>query len=191
MSFVRLSSDFSASVIACKIEQRFGLAGFARLVKLLELFGASSERSAGRLSLPLSDALDALRCGRAELELMLSYLSAADFLAFELDVSHSAVLVVVLSQPAPFLGTSADPALLARPCDWATWGRTELSWPPDQVTEPYSQQLFRRWVATNVTTCEAVAAANAQLDTGGDINPPALHAAIARHRAERLARAKS
>lgn len=190
MSWARLPADFSAWTLSRKVKQRFGLQGFARLVCLVELLAGSPERDAGRVSLPLADWRDALECGDADLFGFLNYLSAADFLGAVDQSAAGGPLVVVISNPSPFLPGSADPALFRKPCEWATWCEVELGFPPAVLVDPYTQQLFRRWVAVNVTTEEMTEAAQQAIATEQSLSPAALNGALAKLRADRLERAK-
>lgn len=120
MSFARLPADFSAWPLVLKVQQRFGLSGFARLVKLLELLAAAPLRAAGQIELALSDWRDALEAPDAELFGFLNYLEAAGFLDQVAPV-EGGPLAVVIRTPSPFLPGSADPSLFRKPCEWATW----------------------------------------------------------------------
>lgn len=52
MSSLNLPANFSALPIVLKVEQRFGVAGFARLIKLLGLLPSSPDHALGIIELP-------------------------------------------------------------------------------------------------------------------------------------------
>lgn len=190
MRWLKLPAGLSASVIARKVEQRFGLPGFARLIKILELLAASPARAAGQIELPPSDWLEALGMGPAELDEFLAYLAAADWLTLEQGAERGAPLRVTLLQVAALLPGPTEIGLPTEPHQWQAWCIAELGMPHASTQDPYVQQLFRRWCASNVTLAEAEAAALAAAKVRQSLHPQDLHGELQRIRAARLERAK-
>lgn len=190
MQWLRLPADLSAQVIARKVEQRFGLQGFARLVKVLELLAASPYRDACVIELPASDWLDALAIGRADFDEFLTYLAKADWLTVEQADEPGAPLRVTLLQVGDLLPGAGELKLFTKACQWQAWCVAELGMPKDATTDPYVQQLFRRWCASNVTVTEADEAVAAAIAKQASLHPSALHAELQAIRAARLEKAK-
>jgi hypothetical protein len=189
MTWAKLAGDFSAQPVARKVEQRFGLAGFARVVKILELLACSPDAVAGIVAMPASDWLDAMQCGRHELDEFLRFLQAAGWLSAE-QAEPGVPLVVTVTNAAAFLPDAADPQLFTRSEQWRDWCSVELTFPAWLLDEPATARLFRIWCAVNVTTAEMQAAVNAAIDAKASLSPTALHEQINIIRRARLARAK-
>jgi len=114
----------------------------------------------------------------------------AGFLATDYGDEHGAPLVVTLCDPAAFAAPRAAVELPATAAAWATWCGTELSLSPAILRDPYTQQLFRRWCATNVTTAEMTSAAQDAIKTENHLSPSGLHFALAAQRQARLTAAR-
>jgi hypothetical protein len=187
MPALNLPPHFSALPIVLKVEQRFGPAGFARLVKLLEQFAASPSRDSGVIELPASDWRDALQAGPLELNLFLDYLAQDGWLSQEQDAEPGAPLRVTLTNFAEF-----QPALeLPRIADqWRRWFEFELSLPPLHGKDPYNQDLFRRWCATNVTIEEMEQAVELARQANTAPSPAALHEFLKTVRNTKIVRAR-
>lgn len=178
-----LPPGFSALPIVLKIEQRFGAAGFARLVKLLELFAASPSRGVGLIELPASDWRDALQVGPLELSVFLSYLTSDGFLLQEQGAEPGSPLRVTISDFSAFL----PPLQLPRVAnEWRLWFAAELGLTEDHGKDPYNQSLFRRWCATNVTIEEMNAAVELAIKDGTGFGPANLHALLMTVRKDKL-----
>lgn len=190
MSWIRLHGGFSASAVVLSVEQRFGLIGYARLVKLLELLAASSQCEAGKLSMPISDWLDALQAPRDELHTLLNHLTKTGWLKYSQDDEPGAPLVVDFLQSDTFVPDDT-PVLLTSADQWAFWCQTELNMPRLLTDDPYNLQLFRRWCASNVTVTEMQQACDAAIGIKADLSPNSLHKHLQNIRATRLAAAKS
>jgi hypothetical protein len=186
-----LAGDLSNQPLTRKVEQRFGLPGFARLVKLLELLAASPCRDAGLIEMPVSDWLEALRCGREEFDTFLAYLTAANWLTVEQDAEAGAPLRVTLLLAESLLPTADSPQLYTKPCQWAAWCVVELGMPPSLSTDPYNQQLYRRWCASNVTTLEMQAAVHNAVKGKNSLSPQVLHEELQLIRRQRLDKARA
>lgn len=191
MSWVRLPADFSAQVTVRKVEQRFGLIGFARLVKLLELLAASPARDLCVIELAPSDWLEALQIGRSDLDAFLLYLSTANWLTYDAGEEPGAPLRVTLLQAGSLLPSAEDPQLYTKACQWAAWCTAELGMPPDLTKNPYTQQLFRRWCASNVTVLEMQGAVQAAIAKQGSLGASALHDELQLIRRQRLEEARA
>lgn len=178
-----LPPDFSALPIVLKVEQRFGAAGFARLIKLLEQFAASPSRASGVIEQAASDWRTALQVGPLELSVFLSYLESAGFLALEQDAEHGSPLRVTLADFAAFL----PPLQLPRVAnEWRQWFAAELRMSEDHGKDPYNQSLFRRWCAANVTIDEMNAAIELAIKDGTGVAPANLHAILMTVRQNKL-----
>lgn len=191
MSWAKLSGAFSAQVAVRKVEQRFGLVGFARMVKLVELLATSSTRAAGSISMRPSDWLDALQIHRPELDEFLAYLQAAGWLTVEQGGEPGAPLTVVLANAALYLPDSSDPQLFTEAAQWADWCAVELAAPAWLINDPHTQQLFRRWCASNVTTREMAEAVQRALSASAQLSPTELHEQLQIVRRQRLQAARA
>lgn len=184
---LNLPSAFSSQPIVLKIEQRFGLSGFARLVKLLEQLAASPSPGSGVIELPASDWRDALQAGPLELNVFLAYLAADGFLALEQDPEPGSPLRVTVAQPANFL----QPLLLPRVANhWYQWLAGHHGLSEQQGKDPYNQSLFRRWCATNVTIDEMNAAIEQANKAGTALEPVGLHTLLMTVRKDKLEMAR-
>lgn len=190
MTWAKLAGDFSAQPVARKVEQRFGLAGFARMVKILELLACSPNAATGIVSMPASDWLDAMQCYRHELDEFLRFLQAAGWLVFAQDEAAGAPLVVTVTNAAALLPTAADPQLFTTAAQWRDWCSVELAFPAWLLDDQSTQRLFRLWCAVNVTTEELLQAVAAAIDTKGDPSPATIHDQLNVLRRARLAKAK-
>ena len=187
MLSLNLPSNFSALPIVHKVEQRFGVAGFARLIKLLELFAASPSRNAGVIALPISDWLDALQVGPQDLGFLLDYLAKAEWVTLEQGEEPGSPLRVTLVNFADFL----PPLELPKVADqWRCWFEIELSMPPLLGKDPYTQDLFRRWCASNVTIEEMELAIELARKASTAPSPPALHDFLKTVRNTKIERAR-
>lgn len=190
MSALSLPSHFSSIILVGRVEKRFGLVGFARLIKLLELLGASDHASGGVVPLPKSDWLDALQASPEELHDFLNFLSKAGWLTYSEGEEPGAPLVIsflkaddFLPEPAPILFAAAD--------QWVFWCETELNMRREVTTDPSSQALFRRWCASNVTVTEMLQACEEAAPGHTILTPSVLHAQLQIVRRARLERAKA
>jgi len=183
MPAINLPIGFSQQPVVLKVEQRFGLAGFARLVKLLELFAASPLRDMGVIELPISDWGDALQSGPLNASVLLDYLSNDGWLSQERGAESGTALRVTLTHFADFLPVLEMPKT---PEQWIGWFRSELNMPDQHGTDPDNQALFRRWCATNVTIEEMNAAIELAVKAGRGFAPACLHSLLMTVRKEKL-----
>ena len=187
MTPLNLPADFSALPIVHKVEQRFGLSGYARLIKLLELFASSPLRHAGVIELPISDWGDALQAGPHDLNTFLVYLTKAAWLTMEQAEELGAPLRVTLIAFAEFLAPLELPKIADQ---WRQWFEAELSMPPLLGKDPYTQDLFRRWCATNVTIAEMEQAIDLARTANMGPSPTALHEFLKTVRNTKIERAR-
>lgn len=183
MLAINLPADFSARPVALKVEQRFGLAGFARLIKLLELFAASPLREVGVIELPVSDWADAFQSGPLNVSVLLDYLSKDGWLSQEQTDEPGAPLRVTLTHFTEFLPALDMPKTAEQ---WCAWFTSELSMPSQHGKDPDNQALFRRWCATNVTIEEMNAAIELAVKAGRGFAPACLHSLLMTVRKEKL-----
>jgi len=172
---------WSELVIAKKVEQRFGLMGLARLLKLVELV-VERLPADGPLSVVVAwgDYLAALHCNHD---------TAREFLAY---CDHARVLDQATEDGRLRLTLVGELASRLRPVDlapqhpvgrllfdtdkqWAEWFKDEWSCPPYLANDPYTRKIFRRWCATNVTVDEMLAAIELAKDAAEAPLPAALH----------------
>jgi len=190
MSWLRLSGSLSAESVVINLERRFGLIGYARLLKMLELLAVSPAREEGVVSMPLSDWLDALQAPHDELFTFLNALRQSSWLSYSHGDDPGSPLVVDFLQADNFLPEST-PILLQSGEQWAFWCETELNMPRHVTGDPYTQQLFRRWCASNVTVTEMHAACEAATKGGVvSLRPDSLHAHLQAIRGDRLKKAR-
>lgn len=182
MSAAFFPVGLSDMVIGRKVEQRFGLLGLARLLKLVELV---VERADGSFTAPSAvvawgDFLSALHCNQEDAGEFLSYCDHARVLDRgnedgRLRLTLVGELVTRLVPPdAPPLAAGAR-QLFESDKQWAEWFKADLNCPPYLVNEPATRQLFRRWCANNVTTDEVEAATERAIKAGEAPRPAILH----------------
>jgi hypothetical protein len=175
----KLDAGFSSRPEVKKVEQRFALAGMARMVKILELLTGSPDPASGVIEMPVSDWEEVMQQGSVLLMPFLSYLQQADWLTVDPDVEVGAPLRVTVSNPQQYLVSDAAlptyPQLFSQPAEWRDWFVTELTSPGYAVDTPETQQLFRRWCATNVTLTEIQAAIELAITARQAPTPAALH----------------
>ena len=180
-------AGFSTRPVVLKVEQRFGLAGFARLIKLLELFAASPLRDKGVIELPVSEWADALQAGPLNASVLLDYLSSDGWLSQARGEEPGAPLRVTLTDFADFLPALDMPKTAEQ---WCAWFTSELSMPDQHGTDPDNQALFRRWCATNVTIDEVEAAVELAIKASEAPTPAALHDHLKTVRNTKIERAR-
>ncbi|WP_106805795.1 hypothetical protein [Pseudomonas sp. S5D5] len=190
MPALNLPSAFSASAVARRIEGRYGLAGFARLIKLLEILASSDTASGGIVPLPRSDWRDALGVSDDELYDFLGALMRSGWLSFSEGDEPGAPLVVVFSQADDYL-PQAEPLLFTSPEQWVFWCETELNMRREVTGDPLTLGLFRRWCASNVTVTEMHQACEEAAPHHSELTPGVLHAQLQAVRRARLDKARA
>lgn len=175
MVAIKLPADFSSNPVVLKVEQKFGLAGMARMIKVLELLAVSSGRSSGVIELLPKQWHEALQLSPVSLGPFITYLSHAGWLKAEQSTDSSVPLRVTVLDFLPFLAIADAPELFADPEQWSAWCSHELGMPPSLATAPESVRLFRRWCATNVTVNEVEAAIELAVKASEAPSLTALH----------------
>ena len=187
---------WSTLVISKKLEQRFGLIGIARLLKLVELL---NERlpATGPLSAVVAwgDFMAALDCDSDTATAFLAYCDHARVLdqATEdgrLRLTLIGELAARLRPPVPDPPPQSSGRLLFdTDKQWAAWFKDDLNCPPYLANDPLTRQLFRRWCATNVTVDEIEAATERALAAGHAPQPTVLHDHLKAIRQSKIERA--
>lgn len=185
MSWARLPVGLSSDPAVLQIERTFGLAGYARLVKLLEQLAAHSDPYAGRLRIQRESLMDLLQAQAGELEAFLQCLCGVELAT----VVTGATVEMQFRQPERFLPEPA-PALPTDPTQWAFWLQTELNMPRQLVDDPHAVALYRRWVASNVTVTEMHEAVTQAVAAKDQLSPTGLHKHVHAVRSARLAKAR-
>lgn len=132
-----------------------------------------------------------MQIGRSDFDAFLAYLAAANWLTVDAGEEPGAPLRVTLLQVGALLPTAVDPQLFNKACQWAAWCVAELGMPPDLTKDPYTQQLFRRWCASNVTVLEMHDAVQAAIAKQSSLSPSALHDELQLIRRQRLEKARA
>ncbi|NKF30436.1 hypothetical protein HER21_28620 [Pseudomonas sp. BGM005] len=190
MPMISLPANFSAQPVVSRVQHRFGLAGYARLVKMLELLGSNDPAGGGVVPLPKSDWVAALQVTAEELHEFLSFLARGGWLSYSEGDEPGAPLVVHFLKADEFL-PYAEPLLFSAPDQWVFWCETELNMRREVTSDPASQALFRRWCASNVTVAEMLQACEEAAPQHDQLTPSVLHAQLQAVRRERLDKAKS
>lgn len=186
MSWVRLPTTFSTGASVASVERAFGLAGYARLVKVLELLAGYDPSAAGVLTMTAAAWCEWLSASPGELRQFLEHLGRSGWLRYS---QEDGVITVDLLKADDFLPGPA-PVLFSDPGQWVFWCETELNMPRHVSGDPYTLQLFRRWCASNVTVTEMLQACELASQGQPDLSPPALHRHLQAVRRLRLEQAK-
>lgn len=176
---------WSDLVITKKLEQRFGLVGLARLLRLVELV---VERVPGDEPLSVvvawGDFLAALHCSHDAATEFLAYCDHARVLDRATEGGRLRLTLVgelasrlrpVLAEPAP---QASGRLLFDTDKQWAAWFKEfkeSLTCPPYLINDPLTRKLFRRWCANNVAVDEIEAATELALKAGEAPTPAVLH----------------
>lgn len=184
------SSNLSDQVLVRKVEQRFGLVGYARLCKVFELVALGN----GVASLSRSDWVDALQCDGVALDGFLAYcVQAGGLSTSQADGANGLLAIRVIERDT--LCPSAVPGIassvLPRVADeWVAWCRTELNLPGWQLNEATTRRMFARWCAVNVTTEEATRAIESA-GRAGEVSAAAIHDHLNLLRRQRIEQARA
>lgn len=191
----KVPGGLSSLVIVRKVEQRFGLLGFARLLKLVELVAdASTVPAPAAAVLPWGDVLQGLGCGQDAAVEFLTYCEHAR--ALDRGAEDVRVRLALLGELAAMLVEAPPPAptspvLFNDEQQWVDWFLAEWNCPPYLAAEPGSRQLYRRWIAANVTVEEAEAAAARVMAAREVPAPTVLHDHLMAVRKEKIERARA
>lgn len=172
----------SSLVISKKLEQRFGLIGLARLLKLVELV---TERlpvdGPPSVVLAWGDFLTEMSCNQEQAVDFLAYCDHARVLDQATEDGRLRLTLVgeLASRLRPVVPTPLPQAsgrqLFDTDKQWATWFKDDLSCPPYLVNDRLTRRLFRRWCANNITVDEIEAATELALKAGEAPQPAVLH----------------
>lgn len=182
MSAAIFPVGLSEMVIGRKVEQRFGLLGIGRLLKLVELVleRADGSRTAPSAVLAWGDFLAALHCNQEDAGEFLSYCDHARVLDRG-DEDGRLRLTLVGELVARFAPADApakvmgERLLFSTDKEWVEWFKSDLNCPPYLLNDSSTRQLFRRWCATNVTVDEVEAATARAIKAGEAPHPAVLH----------------
>lgn len=181
------AARLSESAFVLRVQERFGLLGYARWCKALELAALHSKPAApGVVALSWSDWCAALECDGETLGEFLAFAERGKQISRDGDGRVAflgfAELLPVEPDPEPFLFT--------QPAQVANYLGISLAMPKWLVEDPSNVALFRRWVAANVTREELDEAANAAAPAvaagGGGLQPVDLHEHLMKARKRRL-----
>ena len=183
----------SDMVIGRKVEQRFGLLGLARLLKLVELVveRADGSTTAPSAVLAWGDFLSALHCNQEDAGEFLNYCDHARVLDRGNDDGRLRLTLVgeliarLVPAEAPPL-TAGARQLFDSDKQWAEWFKSDLNCPPYLVNDPLTRQQFRRWCVNNITTDEVEAATERAIRAGEAPSPVILHDHLKALRGEKL-----
>lgn len=191
----RVPSGLSSLVISRKLEQRFGLLGFARMVKLVELVAEMSDpQTPASIVVAWGDFLIALNCNQHDAGEFLTYCEHAR--AVERSTDQGRLCLTLIGDLAPLVAVEAPaaaplgPVLYTTDKQWKDWFIVELACPPYLANDPATRQLFRRWCATNVTIEEIEAAVELAVKACEAPTPAALHDHLRTVRNTKIERAR-
>lgn len=175
--------QFSVTSTAQSVIKMLGMGGFGRLIRVLE-----DCTDNGQLALSWSDWLSMLECNRDQFDAWLSTVVELGAFTVSQGEGMSAPLMLTLGQPLRFLLAHPDPAsvVFTTAAQWSDWMTLELAAPARVVTDPASQELFRRWCASNVSLAEIQQAAE-RAALAHDVSPVGLHEQWKTVRTERVA----
>lgn len=180
-------------IIGRKIEQRFGLLGLGRLLKLVELVTTHADKTVTTPTAVVAwgDFLGALHCNQEVAGDFLSYCEHARILDRGSEDGRLRLTLIgelaarLLPPDLPCLATG-DRQLFSSEKQWAEWFKDDLNCPPYLANDPETRRLFRRWCANNVTTDEVETATNRALKAGQAPLPAVLHDHLKTLRIEKL-----
>lgn len=192
----RVPAGLSSLVISRKLEQRFGLLGFARMIKLIELVAdMSAAESPASIVVAWGDFLIALGCNQHDAGEFLTYCEHARVV--ERSTDDGRLRLTLIGELAPLVESEAPPppvpvgpVLFATDKQWTAWFIAELNCPPYLAHDPSTRQLFRRWCATNVTIDEIEAAVELAIKASEAPTPAALHDHLKTVRNTKIERAR-
>lgn len=193
-AFLNLAG-LSGLVIVRKIEQRFGMGGFGRLVKLLELVGEAAP-SAGDdpAAVAWADVIESLQADELKACEFLTYCEKAGALRATRDEGRLQVVLCgelgALMASAPMALVASGPVLFESEEQWASWFAADLNCPPHLTSEVQTRRLFLRWCATNVTVAEVEAAIELAVADKRAPLPAVLHEYLKTVRNNKIERAR-
>jgi len=197
MRGIWVPAGLSGLVIAKKLEQRFGLLGFARMVKLVELVAElSAPDAAPSAVVAWGDFILALGCNQEAAGEFLTYCEHARVLdrgdeEGRLRLTLLGELAGLLAPPAAALPAGpVGPVLFTTDKQWSRWFIDEWNCPAYLANDPVTRALYRRWCATNVTVDEVEAASELALKASEAPMPAILHDHLKTVRETKIKRAR-
>ncbi|WP_395593090.1 hypothetical protein AB4P93_00295 (plasmid) [Pseudomonas sp. B26140] len=193
MSETTFPLGLSEMVIGRKVEQRFGLLGLGRLLKLVELVieRMDGSRAAPTAVVAWGDFLAALHCNQEDAGEFLAYCEHARVLDRGGEEGRLRLTLVgelvarfaPLDAPAQAVG---DRQLFSTDKQWVEWFKSDLNRPPYLLNDSVTRQLFRRWCVNNITVDEVEAAIERAIKAGEAPHPAVLHDHLKALRADKL-----
>jgi hypothetical protein len=181
------SSALTQTPAVVAIRAKLGLTGYARLLLVLEECTDN-----GQAAMRRSDWLATLSCSGDDFDEFLALLAKTFAFHASQGEEVAAPLMLSIGPALAFLLAPPDPAtvIYTEARQWSAWVMSELAAPAWLVNDPASQELFRRWCATNVSQAEMIRAAE-QAGLARDLSPVGLHEQLKLTRAARLAQART
>jgi hypothetical protein len=182
-------------VIVRKLEQRFGVVGFGRLIKVLELVGEVSLSVADEpCVIAWADVLEGLQADDMKAWEFLTYCEKAGALCVTRDEGRLQVTLcgelAALMANAPAALVMPGPVLFESDEQWAEWFTADLNCPPHLASDAQTRRLYLRWCATNVTVAEIEAAIELAVGDGRAPLPAVLHEYLKTVRNNKIERAR-
>lgn len=179
-----------------KVDQRFGMLGAARLIRLIELVLEQVADSDQPLTAVMAwgDFMTAMSCNSEQAAEFLAYCDHARAID-RADVDGRLSLTLVGELAARFRPADSGPrpvpgrVLFETDKQWAEWFKGELNCPPYLANDPSCRRIFRRWCATNVTVDEMEAAIERAMKAGEAPSPAVLHDHLRAYRQAKIERA--
>lgn len=193
-AFLKLAG-LSGLVVVRKLEQRFGMVGFGRLVKFLELVGeADPVADGGPVVVAWADALESLQAGDSVVWEFLTYCEKAGVLRVMREEGRLQVMLCgelcALMASTPVVSAMPGPVLFESDEQWADWFAADLNCPPHLASDVQTRRLFLRWCATNVTVAEVEAAIELAVGDKRAPLPAVLHEYLKTVRNNKIERAR-
>lgn len=184
--------QLTKAVISRKVEQRFGLLGLGRLIKLVELVAGRAEAGANRIVAIVAwgDLLAALQCDQPAAQEFLTYCGHAR--AVDQGTDAGRLRLTLVGELAELLASNSldkpgsSRTLLDTEDQWAEWFTADLNCPPYLRDDPETRRIFRHWCASNVTIDEVEAAAIRATNARDAPHPLALHQHLKVMRQEKI-----
>ncbi|KEQ11308.1 hypothetical protein GZ77_26245, partial [Endozoicomonas montiporae] len=204
----RHHTDVSSRDFIKTLQNEYGLNGYARYIKVLELVaGRMTEADQCDLTLTWAEWEQKLAGKRRQLQMFFEFCHERGVFIIEVTGQHlktkcpellnlrdfhtknlqaagkkTPSLAPQTSENTNQLFTSAD--------EWAQWCTGELSYTERKVNSAENQRQFRLWVASNVTTDEVCQAVDIAISAGTGIEATDLHKLVAQIRKQKLEEAK-
>lgn len=193
-AFLKLGG-LSSLVIVRKLEQRFGVVGFGRLIKVLELVGEVSLRVANEpFVIAWADVLEGLQADDTKAWEFFTYCEKAGALRVTREEGRLQVTLCgeldALMANAPVASVMPVPVLFESDDQWAEWFAADLNCPPHLASDAQTRRIYLRWCATNVTVAEVEAAIELAIGDGRAPLPAVLHEYLKTVRNNKIERAR-